>query len=308
MTIVLLIVGFVLLIKGADYFVDGSSGLAKIFKIPSVVVGLTIVAMGTSLPEASVSITASLSGSNELSLSNVLGSNIFNLLMVIGISALVFCVTSDKDIIKRDLPVNLGLTALLLIMILNGVLSRVEGLILIVLMVSYILVLIKNAMKNRVEEENDEKLPVWKCLIFIVFGIAAVILGGNFVVDSSTKIATSLGMSENLVGLTIVAIGTSLPELVTSVVATKKGETGLALGNAVGSCIFNILFILGASALLSPLTANLENIIDIAILIGVSLFFVVICNLCKKLTRTHGILCVLIYVAYTAYIIARNYM
>ena len=153
---------------------------------------------------------------------------------------------------------------------------------------------IKNAMKNRVEEENDEKLPVWKCLIFIVFGIAAVILGGNFVVDSSTKIATSLGMSENLVGLTIVAIGTSLPELVTSVVATKKGETGLALGNAVGSCIFNILFILGASALLSPLTANLENIIDTSILIGISLLFVAMCFFSKKLSRGHGALYVVL--------------
>ena len=308
MTLILLIVGFVLLIKGADYFVDGSSGLAKIFKIPSVIIGLTIVALGTSLPEASVSITASLSGSNELSLSNVIGSNIFNLLAVIGISALIFCVTGDKDIVKRDLPVNLIISVILLVMILNGVLSRVEGIILIVLMVLYILVLIKNAIKNRTEEELSENLPLWKCAVFIVVGIAAVILGGNLVVNSSTKIATALGMSENLVGLTIVAIGTSLPELVTSVVATKKGETGLALGNAVGSCIFNILFILGVSALLSPLTANMENIIDIASLIGISLFFVVICSLCKKLTRTHGILCVLLYVAYTAYIIARNYM
>ena len=308
MTLLVLIIGFVLLIKGADFFVEGSSGLAKLFKIPSVIIGLTIVALGTSLPEASVSITAGLAGSNELALSNVIGSNIFNLLFVIGASAVFFSVTYDKDIVKRDLPVNLAITALLLLLISDKTLSRIDGAILFILMIAYILVLIKSALKNRTEEDEIKPLPWWKCALYIVFGVAAIILGGNFVVSSSTKIATSLGMSENLVGLTIVAIGTSLPELVTSVVATKKGETGLALGNAVGSCIFNILFILGASSLLTPISANMENIIDTAILIATSVFFIVICNTTKKMNRPLGILSLLFYVAYTAYIIARNYM
>jgi len=308
LTLIILVLGFVLLIKGADFFVEGSSGLAKLFKIPSVIIGLTIVAMGTSMPEASVSITAGLAGSNELALSNVIGSNIFNLWLVIGFCALVFCVTGDKDIIKRDLPVNLGITVLLLLLIIDGTLSRLDGAILFVLMVLYILLLIKNAMKNRTPEDDIKPLPWWKCALFIIFGLAAIILGGNFVVNSSSKIATALGMSENLVGLTIVAIGTSLPELVTSVVATRKGETGLALGNAVGSCIFNILFILGISSLLTPISANLENAIDTAILIGVSVYFVLLCNFKKKLDRPIGIISVLLYIAYTAYIIARNYM
>lgn len=308
MTLIILVLGFVLLIKGADFFVEGSSGLAKLFKIPSVIIGLTIVAMGTSMPEASVSITAGLAGSNELALSNVIGSNIFNLWLVIGFCALVFCVTGDKDIIKRDLPVNLGITVLLLLLIIDGTLSRIDGAILFVLMILYILLLIKNAMKNRTPEDDIKALPWWKCSLFIIFGLVAIILGGNFVVNSSSKIATALGMSENLVGLTIVAIGTSLPELATSVVATRKGETGLALGNAVGSCIFNILFILGISSLLTPISANLENAIDTAILIGVSVYFVLLCNFKKKLDRPIGIISVLLYIAYTAYIIARNYM
>ena len=211
MTLLVLIIGFVLLIKGADFFVEGSSGLAKLFKIPSVIIGLTIVALGTSLPEASVSITAGLAGSNELALSNVIGSNIFNLLFVIGASAVFFSVTYDKDIVKRDLPVNLAITALLLLLISDKTLSRIDGAILFILMIAYILVLIKSALKNRTEEDEIKPLPWWKCALYIVFGVAAIILGGNFVVSSSTKIATSLGMSENLVGLTIVAIGTSLP-------------------------------------------------------------------------------------------------
>lgn len=308
MTLLVLIIGFVLLIKGADFFVEGSSGLAKLFKIPSVIIGLTIVAMGTSMPEASVSITAGLAGSNELALSNVIGSNIFNLWAVIGLCALVFCVTGDKDIIKRDLPVNLIITAILLVMILDGVLSRIDGAILFILMIVYMVVLIKDAMKNRTLEDDIKLLPWWQCALYIIFGAAAIILGGNFVVNSSSKIATSLGMSENLVGLTIVAIGTSLPELVTSIVATKKGETGLALGNAVGSCAFNILFILGISSLLTPISANMENVIDVIILIGASAYFLLLCNTSKKLSRPHGIISVLLYAAYTAYIIARNYM
>ncbi|MBQ2967360.1 MAG: calcium/sodium antiporter [Clostridia bacterium] len=312
MAYVLLIIGFILLIKGADYFVDGSSGLAKIFKVPAVIIGLTIVSMGTSAPEAAVSITSGLVGKNALAISNIVGSNIFNLLIVIGVCAVIDKVEADKDIRKRDLPYNVILCALLLVMIaFDGILGTVDAIILLVLFVGYILWLVRDALKNRTQENDDaKKMPLWLCLICIVGGLAAIVFGGDMVVKNATKIATSLGMSENLVGLTIVAVGTSLPELVTSIVASRKGENEIALGNAVGSCIFNILFILGMSGALSPivLQQNLgEHIVDLAVLIAVTLLFTVLCLIKKEVNRKAGFLCILLYIIYLAYIIARNY-
>lgn len=307
MTYVWLVLGFVLLIKGADFFVEGSAGIAKILKVPSVIIGLTIVAMGTSAPEASVSITAGLAGSNELALSNIIGSNIFNLLMVVGICAFVRSISGEKSIINRDLPFNLIISVLLLILLLDGKIGRIDGAILLLVMVGYMVLLIKNAMKNREDGGNTHKIPLWQCILYIIGGLAAVIFGGDLVVNSASEIAVSLGMSQNLVGLTIVAIGTSLPELVTSVIATGKGEHELALGNAVGSCVFNILFILGMSSVLSPIGVNSENLIDISILIFVSLFFVIMCKKKENLRRLDGAVCILMYVVYTAYIIFRNY-
>ena len=193
----------------------------------------------------------------------------------------------------------------------NGILSRIDAIVLLVLFVGYILWLVRDALKNRTQEaDNEKKKPLWLCLIFIVGGLAAIVLGGDMVVKNATKIATALGMSENLVGLTIVAIGTSLPELVTSIVASRKGENEIALGNAVGSCIFNFLFILGISGALSPIALQStlsEHIADVAVLIGVSLFFTVICLIKKEVNRKAGIVCVLLYIAYLAYIIMRNY-
>lgn len=308
MTYVWLVLGFVLLIKGADFFVEGSAGIAKIFKVPSVIIGLTIVAMGTSAPEASVSITAGLAGSNELALSNIIGSNIFNLLMVVGICAFVRSISGEKGIVNRDLPFNLIITVLLLILLLDGKIGRIDGAILLLVMVCYMVLLVKNAMKNRGENGSTHKLPLWQCILYIIGGLAAVIWGGDLVVNSASKIALALGMSQNLVGLTIVAIGTSLPELVTSIIATGKGEHELALGNAVGSCVFNILFILGMSSVLSPIGVNGENLIDISVLIFVSLFFVLLCKKKENLRRIDGAVCILMYVVYTAYIIFRNYM
>ena len=311
MAYVLLIIGFILLIKGADFFVDGSSGLAKIFKIPSVIIGLTIVSMGTSAPEAAVSITSGLIGENALATSNVVGSNIFNLLIVIGFCAIIDKVEADKDIRTRDLPLNVILSVLLLgLVAFDGILGRIDAAILLVIFVGYILWLVRDAMKNRTEEtDNEKKKPLWLCLIFIVGGLAAIIFGGDIVVDNASIIAESLGMSKTLVGLTIVAVGTSLPELVTSIVASRKGENEIALGNAVGSCIFNLVFILGLSGVLSPinLTGILnENIVDISVLIGVSILFTVICLAKKGVSRKSGIVCILLYVAYLAYIIMRG--
>ena len=231
MAYLILIVGMFFLIKGADFFVDGSSSVAKIMKVPSVIIGLTIVALGTSLPEASVSITASIAGNNELALSNVVGSNIFNTLVVVGCSALITPFIMDRDIVKRDLLINILSSVVLFVLVLDGVLGRVDGVLLLVGLAGFLAILIRSAMKNRITEEVGEVLPLGKSVLFIVGGIITIILGGKLVVDSATIIAQHLGMSDTLIGLTVVSIGTSLPELVTSVVAARKGESGLSLGN-----------------------------------------------------------------------------
>ncbi len=304
MEYILLIVGFVLLIKGADFFVDGSAALAGYLKVPSVIIGLTIVAIGTSLPEAAVSISAGLAGSNEIAVSNIVGSNIFNTLVVVGASALIRPFAADSQIVKRDLPVNFLVTVILYIMVIGGMLSRIEGLILLAGIITYITVMVRSALKNRVEEEI-EPISLSKAALFIALGLAAVVFGGDVVVDSATAIAKSLGLSETLIGLTIVAIGTSLPELVTSVVASRKGESGLALGNAIGSNIFNILFILGMSSTLMPIPVVSENITDTLVLIGICVLIYAFARFGEKIGRGKGLTMIAIYIAYTAYIIMR---
>lgn len=306
MAYLLLLVGFVLLIKGADFFVDGSSSLARIMKIPSVIIGLTLVSMGTSAPEAAVSITAGIAGNSDISFGNIIGSNIFNLLFVVGCSALIFPVISPKDILKRDLWWNIGITVVLLLMCMDWRLSRIEGFLLFLGMLLYLAVIIRNALRNREEEKLEEKpLSVPKSLIFIVCGLAAVILGGQLVVNNASSIAKSLGMSDTLVGLTIVAVGTSLPELVTSVVAAQKGNSGIALGNAVGSCIFNILFILGATAMLTPIRVANELFVDTAVLIVAGILILIFAKTKEKTTKAEGFISVLCYFAYAVYIVLR---
>ena len=307
MEYILLIIGFVFLIKGADFFVDGASSIAGKLKVPSLIIGLTVVSMGTSLPEAAVSISASLSGSNEISLGNVIGSNIFNLLVVVGVASIILPIMTDSDILKRDMPINIGITLALLVMLLDGHLGRIEAIFLLVLMVAYIGLLIWGAMKNRVEEDEQKILSWPKSFLFVVVGAAAIIAGGQLVVESAKTIAATLGMSETLIGLTVVAIGTSLPELVTSIVAAKKGDSGIAMGNVVGSCIFNILFILGLSGTISPMTADATFFIDTAILIGVCAMMWLFAFTKKKTGRLEGAISVAVYVAYTAYIIMRAY-
>jgi cation:H+ antiporter len=307
MEYILLIIGFVLLIKGADFFVDGASSVAAKLKVPSLIIGLTVVSMGTSLPEAAVSISASLTGNNAISLGNVIGSNIFNLLMVVGISSVILPIATDRAVLKRDMPVNIGITVMLLFMLLDGRLSRVEAIILLVFFVAYLLLLVRSALKNREEAEETKVLTWFKSILFILLGAGAVIGGGQLVVNSSKTIAINLGMGETLVGLTVVAFGTSLPELVTSIVAAKKGDSGIAMGNVVGSCIFNILFILGMTATIKPLTAGVEFFIDTGILIAVCLVMLLFAFTKKKTERLEGAACVVIYAAYTAYIIMRAY-
>lgn len=302
-----LLVGFVLLIKGADFFVDGASSIAGKLKVPSLIIGLTVVSMGTSMPEAAVSISASLSGDNGISLGNVIGSNIFNLLMVVGISAIIIPVATDKDILKRDMPINIIVTGVLLLMLLDNDLSRVDAAILLLVLAVYMYMLIRSALKNR---EQGEALKVYswtKSVIISVVGLAAIIGGGQLVVNSAKTIAINLGMGETLVGLTVVALGTSLPELVTSIVAARKGESGIAMGNAVGSCLFNILFILGLAGVIHPMEAENAFLIDSGILIGVSALMLLFAFTKRKTSRWEGAVCVGIYVVYTAYIIMRAY-
>ena len=306
MVFVLLIVGMLLLMKGADFFVDGSASVARKLKVPSVIIGLTIVALGTSLPEASVSITAGLMGSNEIAISNIVGSNIFNTLVVVGTSALITPFIMDKEILSRDLMINIIVSVVLSVFVLNGMLNRFEGIVFLVGLVLYIYILIQSAKSNRTEaDEEQEILSTPKCLIYIVVGVACIIYGGDITVDSAKQIAAMLGMSDTLIGLTVVSIGTSLPELVTSVVAARKGESGLSLGNAIGSNIMNILFILGTSSTLHPISATSQNITDAFILIGVALFIYLMSKRSDKMTRQRGILMIGVYLIYTIYICMR---
>lgn len=305
MEYLLLIIGFALLIKGADFFVEGSSSLAKILKVPSVIIGLTIVAMGTSAPEASVSINAALSGNNEIAISNVIGSNIFNGLVVVGICAFIAGFKTNLEILKRDMPVNIVITAILILMLIDGKLNRLEGIILLLGMIVYLICMVISALKNRENGEPCKVLSLPVSVLYIIGGLIAVIFGGNLVVDKACIIAANFGVSQNFIGLTIVAIGTSLPELVTSIVATRKGDSGLALGNAIGSNIFNILFILGMSAAISPLNVLNESIIDCIILLvsGIVLFIFAFTK--KTMNRWEGAACVLLYAAYTVYLFIR---
>lgn len=302
-----LVLGFVLLMKGADFFVEGSSSAARKLKVPSTVIGLTIVALGTSAPEAAVSITAGLTGNNDIALSNVIGSNIFNVLMVIGICALLMPFPAELAILRRDLPVNVAATtALLCFVFINRKIDQYEGVLLLIGLLVYLIVVVRSALKERLEQEEEETiLPIWKMIVYIIGGILAIIYGGDLVVDSASEIAVKFGMSQTLVGLTIVAVGTSLPELVTSIVASRKGESGMALGNAVGSCIFNILFILGMSASLSPITAELINVIDVAVVLFTAVLILIFVFTGKKVTRAEGMVCVLLYAIYMVYAVIR---
>ena len=305
LNILLLLLGFVLLIKGADFFVDGSSSIAKLLKVPSVVIGLTIVAMGTSAPEAAVSITAGISGSNEIAISNVVGSNIFNMLVVVGVCAIIKSFDLDRNILKRDFPVNIVANVVLLgAMLLGSAISRFDGVMMLLLMIAYITWLVVNALKNREESSDNIKTisPILS-VVYIIGGLAAVIFGGDLVVDNATVLAQAMGWSETFIGLTIIAIGTSLPELVTSIVASKKGENGLALGNVVGSNIFNLLLIIGLSSSITEIAVDLSAIINTVFLLIMTVLMYVLCVVRKKLGRVEGIIMVSLYAAYTGYLL-----
>ena len=305
--LLLLVLGFVLLIKGADYFVDGASSVAKKFRIPSIIIGFTIVAMGTSLPECAVSVTASLANNNALAISNVVGSNIFNLMVVCGASAIFAPLAIQKSTLLKEFPFSIFCALLLLVLGYTSFnLGRMEGIVLLVLFLVYLLWMIFSALKNRQEIDEDVNiLPTWKCLLFIIGGAIAIKYGGDFVVDGASFIATKLGFSQNLIGLTIVALGTSLPELVTSIVAARKNEVDMALGNAIGSNIFNILLVLGVAGAISPVAFIMENVIDIILLTIMSAYVWILAWTKNHINKTEGISMILIYVIYLVYICIR---
>lgn len=322
LVLVLLVIGFVLLIKGADFFVEGSSSVAKRLHVPSIIIGLTIVAMGTSLPETAVSVSASLTGNNELAVSNVVGSNIFNLMVVIGVCAVLATVHVAKETIRRDIPFSLICAGLLLFLGMSGlgdksgmILGHMDGVILLGFFAGYIFYMIKIALKasregKKVEIEggSDEEIKlisVPMSLLFIVGGAAAIAIGGDVTVDAASRIASDLGMSQTLIGLTIVSIGTSLPELVTSIVAAKKNEVDMALGNAIGSNVFNILMVLGIASAISPISIITENIIDLCVLIVFTVCVWIFAGTKKKIGRLEGLCMVAFYAAYAVYIIVR---
>lgn len=314
-----LIIGFALLVKGADFFVEGASSVAKMLKVPSLIIGMTIVAMGTSLPETSVSIAASMNNQNTLAVSNVVGSNIFNLMVVLGVCAVIAELKVSKDVLKRDYPFSVLCAILLLVAgVIGMTLGRMDGIIFLVIFAVFIFYLIKSALDARKRGEISEKeremneemeemedLPVWKCILYIVGGAIAIKYGGDWVVDSASVIATSFGISATLVGLTICSVGTSLPELVTSIVAARKNELDMAVGNVVGSNVFNILMVLGIAATVSPIAFLTENIIDIVVLLVFSLITWVLCVTQKKLSKKEGILMLVLYIIYLVYICIR---
>ena len=305
--VLILLVGFFLLVKGADWFVEGAASIAKKLGIPQLVIGLTIVAMGTSLPEAAVSITAALDNNAGITIGNIVGSNILNILIILGITAVITNVSIQKSTFYYEIPFMLIITVILMIFGITGSkITFMEGVIfwiLFLLYLGYLYIMSKKGTEQ--EEENVKDIPVWKCLLFMVLGGVMVVMGSDFAVSGATEIARFFGMSERFIGLTIVAFGTSLPELVTSVVAARKNEVDMAVGNAVGSNIFNILMVLGIASAINPVSLIRENVIDIIILVAFSVVVWIFAATKKKISRKEGIAMVAMYLVYAVYIILR---
>ena len=301
--ILLLVVGFAMLVKGADWFVDGTAGIARKFGIPQLVIGLTIVAMGTSAPEAAVSVTAALKNNAGITIGNVVGSNILNILIILGVSSIITALSIQSSTIKYEIPYMMGITLVLLFMgFTGGIVTRLEGSILWILFIVYLLYLYRLAQNGKEEKIEEEKSPMMLVISAIVGGFT-IVWGSSITVDSATEIAKMIGLSERFIGLTIVALGTSLPELVTSVTSARKGNADIAIGNIVGSNIFNILFVVGTSALITPVPFEKNFLIDttISALIGVLLWISVFRS--KKLTRLWGIVMLFCYADYFVYLL-----
>ena len=301
----LLVLGFVLLVKGADIFVEGASGIAKKFGIPELVIGLTIVAMGTSAPEAAVSIAGAVKGSADISIGNVLGSNIMNVLVILGLATAIVPIAVKPSTVKIEMPFLILISVVFpLLGAIDGVVGRTDGAVLWVFFIAYLTYLFISAKKKpEPEGENSKPVVLWKAIVMTIIGIPMIVFGSDLAVDSASAIARTFGMSERFIGLTIVALGTSLPELFTSVTAARKGNADIAIGNIVGSNIFNILFVIGTSSLIIPINFASNFIFDAVIAFAA----IVITWLCTikdhKLNRWAGFLLLGCYVAYFAYIV-----
>lgn len=302
--VLLLTVGFVFLVKGADWFVEGAAGIAKKLGIPQLVIGLTIVAMGTSMPEAAVSITSAIGGSAGISIGNVVGSNILNILIILGITAVLTNVRIQKTTFRYEIPYMIGITIVLMIFGMTGnKINFMEGILLwllFLIFLGYLFVISKNGSVQ--DEEEIKEVPLWKGILFIIIGGILVVKGSDFAVDGATEIARYFGMSERFIGLTIVAFGTSLPELVTSVTAARRGNADIAIGNIVGSNIFNILFVIGTTALICDVPFDQKFVTDtfVAIFSGVLLWVGTIRY--KELRKKCGIVMLVCYAVYFIYL------
>lgn len=304
--LLLLVVGFCLLMKGADWFVEGASGIADKFGIPQLVIGLTIVALGTSLPEAAVSISAALKGSAEITIGNVVGSNILNVLIILGLTSVICEIPVQKSTVKFEIPFVVVVTAMLALLgLFDNTVGRVDGVVLWALMGLYMAYLLKMA-KNGTSQgatQDAKKMPVWKMLLMVLAGAVMIVFGSDVTVDAATELATIFGMSERFIGLTIVALGTSLPELVTSVTAALKGKADIAMGNIVGSNIFNILFVVGTTAVITPVVYKPTFLVDSVVAVA-SVALLLLCVLRKRrLTRLGGAVMLAVYAGYFAYLI-----
>ncbi len=315
----ILIASFAALIKGADFFVDGSGSIARKLRIPDFIVGLTVVAMGTSAPELAASVSAAVAGKSDLAIGNVVGSNLLNILVILGISALILPPVVERTLYRRDVPVLLLTAVILPVMLLVGgkgadgkyALNFVSGSILLALFFLYLFLTIRSALVYRrthpdmQEEDGVKVLPWWKSILFTLLGASLIVLGGKFAVDSASDIARQFGVSEAMIGLTVVAFGTSLPELVTSAIAARKGNSDIAIGNVVGSNIFNVLLILGTTVLIRPVPADVTMLIDLFVVLLASLIFAFAGFTGKRISRTEGATFLGLYAAYMVYVFMR---
>ena len=299
----LLAVGFVMLVKGSDWFVDGAAGIAAKFRIPQIIIGLTIVAMGTSAPEAAVSITAAMGGSADITVGNIVGSNILNVLVILGLASAIVPVAVGKSTLKIDIPFMIAISVIFLLLGWDGTITRVDGLVLIALFAGYIGYMIWEALHSNEEGDEIKDMPIWKMLLSTAIGLALVVWGADVAVGAATKLAQIFGMSERFIGLTVVALGTSLPELFTSVTAARKGNADIAIGNIVGSNIFNILFVVGLSSMVInvPFATNFR--IDMLVAIASCVFIWLAALKSKKLARWAGFTMLLGYVGYFVYLL-----
>lgn len=322
MEYVWLAVGFLLLIKGADFFVDSSSTIARKLSVSPIIVGLTIVAFGTSAPEAVVSIIAAMEGNGDMVIGNIVGSNIINITLLLGVTVLIAPLMMDRSTVHKDIPFGLSASVIMLILMSDTLLfggdwnaiGRIDGLIILVIFAGFISSIFMKAMRGRdatldkeAAETGVEGNDTWpKLIVLSVAGIAGIVIGGNLVVNSATEIALALGMSQALVGLTIVAVGTALPELTTSVTAAVKGEPSIAVGNLIGSNIFNVLLVTGLSSVVAPLEVGGELFIDMWIMIGITLLVFVLARTGFKLGRFEGTVLIVTYAVYLVYILMRG--